>query len=539
MKKFFLLVVAAILGIASWSCSDDYDDSAIWNEIKDIKSQIEKINSDLSKVQTAVTALESGKYVVDYTKTENGCTLKFNDGTSVTIENGKAGEVGASAPVIGVKESNGVYYWTLTTDGKESWLTYPETSDRIPVTGKDGAAPELGVDAEGYWTVNGEPLLDTNKQPVKAGADAWTSIFSGSEMSADNAFVVLTLANGGTIELPMQGKLSIAISTAEADFIFGEQKQFTLTVSGVDDITFTKPDGWKVTIEDNKLTVTAPVQENAYADKTGTIALIGMHGNYSCMAKLTVSISEPAILYSADGGEWTKMLPTTFSKLAIKTVDGEVVTKTMLDQIETNHTEGYSLDLSAADYESTEFRSYDAERDDPNTSLLAISLPRNIKTIPDQGFKNCVKLTSCIMPVGLEKVGDYGNVFSGATALTRMEFPEGATYLCKMMFYYFPMMGYGTDDAEPALEEVVIPSSVTNWQIGPVTTGSYWFYGCSNLKRIIVKLETPVAVSIGAWGDFSGVPADCVIYVPDASIEAYRNTEGWGDYSIKGLSELK
>ncbi len=546
MRKFFYFALLGLaLSVGMQSCSDDYDDTAIWTEINNLKTQIEKLNSDLTKVQTAVSKLESGKYIVDYTETETGCTLKFNDGTSLTIENGKDGEPGSAgkdAPIIGIKESNGIYYWTLTTNGEETWLTIPGTTDRIPVNGKDGATPEMGVDADGYWTVNGNRITDAAGNPVKAAAEASVSIFSGSEVSADGTMVILTLANGGSIEIPLRGKLDISISAASAEFGYGETQSFDLTLTGVEKTTFTKPDGWKVAIEGAKLTVTAPAEENAYADKEGTIAVIGMTGNYSCMAELNVTVSDPVVLYAADGGEWVSEMPAQFDALAIKTVGGAVVTDAILTEIETNHAAGYSLDLSEADYESTVFRSYGGS--DTNENLLSIVLPRNIEEIPDDGFKNCIAMTSCIMPEGLKKVGDYGNVFSGASALKSIEFPEGVEYLCKMMFYFAPMMGYGVMGETMALEEVVIPSTATDWQIGPVTTGSYWFFGCSNLKRIICKLETPQEVSTGSWGDFGGgmgvdpVPSDCVIYVPDNSVAAYKAAEGWGDFTIKGLSEL-
>ncbi len=81
--------------------------------------------------------------------------------------------------------------------------------------------------------------------------------------------VVLNLTGGGTIYLPIQGKLSIVISAETADFGYGETKTFSLTLTGVEKTTFTKPDGWKVSIDGNSLSVTAPVKENAYAEWGG------------------------------------------------------------------------------------------------------------------------------------------------------------------------------------------------------------------------------------------------------------------------------
>ncbi len=549
MKKLILFAFVGLVAcFGMQGCSDDYDDSAIWKEINDLKAQIDKLNSDLTKVQTAVTKLESGKYVVDYTKTDNGCTLKFNDGSSVTIENGAAG---ADAPVIGIKESNGIYYWTLTANGQETWLTIPDTAERIPVTGADGKTPEMGVDAEGYWTVNGVRLLDADNRPIKAGADAPVSIFSDSQISEDGTMVILTLNGGGTIEIPLQGKLNISISAETADFGYAETKTFHLTLVGVEKTTFTKPDGWKVAVDGNTLTVTAPAKENTYADAEGTIALIGMAGNYSCMAELNVATGDPKASYSVNGGAWSDAEPDgEFSTLAVRTSFGGTVNAAMLDAWDALIPEGktYRLDLGEADYESETFKSYGDYA--PHGKLAGIVLPRNITELPDGAFMNCTTLESCIMPKGLKKVGNE-SVFSGAVALKKIEFPEGVTSLGKMMFYYNPMMGYGPEGVQPALEEVVIPSTVTEWTIGAATWGSYWFFGCSNLKKIVCKVvEAPdMGDPMEGWGDFDGgdgifegveaVPADCVIYVPDQSIDDYKRQAGWNRYTIKGLGELQ
>ncbi|MFR0893395.1 MAG: hypothetical protein ACLSGF_00490 [Alistipes onderdonkii] len=61
---------------------------------------------------------------------------------------------------------------------------------------------------------------------------------------------------------------------------------FTIESKGVERMTWTKPDGWKVSVEGNALTVVAPAKANSYAETEGVIALIGMAGNFSCMAEL-------------------------------------------------------------------------------------------------------------------------------------------------------------------------------------------------------------------------------------------------------------
>lgn len=535
------------IGLAPTSCSDDYDDSEIWKEINNIKSELSRINTDISSLKTIVDALNSGSVVTNVEETPDGYKLTFSNNQSVTLKHGNPGESGASAPVIGIKESDGVYYWTINVNGETEWLMTGQEGDadrqRIPVAGQDGSAPKMDVDSEGYWTVDGNRISDGNGGYVKASGEAGDSMFSDVTVDDVNGVVLLTLNDGTVITIPKGEQLTFEIEGADAtaEFAFGQTIQFNLTIAGVSKQSISKPDGWKVTITGNQMSVTAPDAANPYAEKGGSITIIAFGGSSSIMAELNVAIGDPVILYSADGGTaWETTMPATFSILTIKTSFGAVVTETMLDNIHSSQT-SYGLDLGQADYESTVFRSYGAGGNSYDDKLTSIVLPRNIEEITD--FMNCTGLTAIVMPASLKRTAGE-SVFSGATALTRVEFPEGMEYLGKMMFYYNPMMGYGESGIPPALEEVVIPSTITSWQIGPITTGSYWFFGCENLKRIICKLEIPPDVSTGSWGDFGGsmganpVPSDCVIYVPDGSVADYEATAGWNEFTIKGLSEL-
>lgn len=572
MKKVFSILTIFLLGITSWSCSDDYDDSALWKEINELKAQVEKLNSDLSKIQATVSNLESGKYVTDYTKIENGCTLTFNDGSTVTIEHGKAG---VDAPVVGIKESNGVYYWTLTADGEESWLMTPAPDNKmIPVSGK---TPVMGVDADGFWTVDGAQVKDANNNPVKAGADAAASIFTESEETDDT--VTLTLASGEQLVLPKVGKLAIKISIPYAEFAFGQQQTFVVAMNGVEKTTFIKPDGWKVDLTDNILTVMSPVEANTYADTAGVITIIGMKGNSSCMAELKVACGKDGkVEYSTDGGAtWSETAPaanTTGDLLIVKSTFGAAMTAAQIKK----------------DCGKTKFKAYDlsdlfiADADAKNafwknTTVTSVILPKRMTHLPDGIFIQCTSLTDITFPPYLTRIGNncfekctfssftvpegveiIGNntfknlslesvklpstlksigegTFAGMNTVTKIEIPEGVTQLGKMMFYFNPGFGYGSGTSH--LQEVVIPSTVTDWQMGPGLS-AYWFYGCSSLQKIICYVATPVEANTDeTWGDFKDVPSTCVVYVPDASVDAYKATAGWQNFTIKGISELQ
>lgn len=83
----------------------------------------------------------------------------------------------------------------------------------------------------------------------------------------------------------------------------------------------------------------------------------------------------------------------------------------------------------------------------------------------------------------------------------------------------------------PNLELVILPSSVA-------TIKDFAFRGSSQLSTIVIKAVVPPTLS--AVGAFEDIDSNFIIYVPDASVEAYKTATNWSQYSsrIKGISEL-
>lgn len=143
MKHFFLWSLTLAVCVLS-GCSDDYDDTELRNGLSDLKdrvakleTQLTKLNGDITTMDALVKKLESNVSVVKVESSTDGksYTIYFSDDTKATITNGKDGSAGADAPVIGVKEEGGVYYWAKTVDGKTDFLT-------------DGNGQKLRVTAE-------------------------------------------------------------------------------------------------------------------------------------------------------------------------------------------------------------------------------------------------------------------------------------------------------------------------------------------------------------------------------------------------------
>ena len=72
------------------------------------------------------------------------------------------------------------------------------------------------------------------------------------------------------------------------------------------------------------------------------------------------------------------------------------------------------------------------------------------------------------------------------------------------------------------LKEVIIPSAITS-------IGESCFRNCYALKTITSQPTTPPT-----WGStaFSGVSPD-VVYVPSASVAAYKSASGWSAWASK------
>lgn len=305
MKRLFTCFAVALMALAG-GCQ--YDDSDIWQEIETIKTDIARLNGELSSLRTLVEAQQQGKTIVSVEESTEGYTITFSDQSTVVIRHG---EKGADAPEVGIDLFEGAYYWTL--GGKEQWIT-DAAGEKIPVAGRPGQpgepgeagkAPVLAVDAEGYWTVDGERIKDAAGAEVKAAGTAGDSFFGGVD-TTDPDFVIFTLADeaGTQLRIPRAVELKIEIEGIGEQGIAlaaGATQQYAVTTTGVEDFTLSKPDGWKVALADGKLTVTAPDAANPYAEREGEIAIVATAAGGSCrIVKIACRVVEVRVLTFED-----------------------------------------------------------------------------------------------------------------------------------------------------------------------------------------------------------------------------------------------
>ena len=215
MKK--LLAFAALFAVvALTSCK--YDDDDLWNSVHGLENRVAKLeelckqmNTNISSLQTIVTALQNNVYVTGTTPLmkdgkEIGYTITFSKGNPITIYHGKDGQDGEDGitPTISVKkDTDGVYYWTLNgefimVDGGKI-----QAEGKDGTNGTNGTTPQFKIEND-YWFVsydNGANWTQLGKATGEDGIGG-DSMFSGVDYETSTDYVIFTLSNGTQIKLP-------------------------------------------------------------------------------------------------------------------------------------------------------------------------------------------------------------------------------------------------------------------------------------------------------------------------------------------------
>ena len=174
--------------------------------------------------------------------------------------------------------------------------------------------------------------------------------------------------------------------------------------------------------------------------------------------------------------------------------------------------------------------------------LEEATLSNRLKTIGDAAFSSCSTLSSITLPQSLGHVGDsafygcsgmsgyYGKFASldnrclviGNTlrhfapkGLTEYTIADGITTIAHDAFY-----------ESLKLKSVTIPQSVTSIE-------EYAFYYCESLRSVYCKRTTPPTLGVSVFdnsNDGTDKPIGCKIYVPTASVDAYKAATNWSRY---------
>ncbi len=142
------------------------------------------------------------------------------------------------------------------------------------------------------------------------------------------------------------------------------------------------------------------------------------------------------------------------------------------------------------------------------TSLASITIPDSVISIGEGAFGNCTSLTSVTIPDSVTSIGEFA--FQLCTSLTSVIIGNGVTSIGNSAFSWCR-----------SLTSVTIGTSVTSIE-------GFAFSLCYSLKEVYCKPTTPPT---GDGGMFYDNASGRKIYVPTASVSAYKAASYWSSYA--------
>lgn len=304
----------------------EYDDSELVGRVDNLEQRVltleqlcQQMNTNITAMQAIVNALQTQDAITSVTPITEGSktigyTITFAKGEPITIYHGQDGKNGADGedgkdgytPVIGVdQDEDGVYYWTL--DGE--WLTDAD-GNKIPTSGKDGAdgedgeggkagMPELRIQG-GYWYVSydgGENWERLGRATGYDGTDGKDGVdgdafFKNVDAETNPDYVVFTLADNTTFEVPKYKAFKVELGTPSASYVkVSDPNNVTIsyTVTGCTNPTVLVISDLDASASNGVITVKAPTSKDGL-DDVETVTLMASNGSTTVMASVEISV---------------------------------------------------------------------------------------------------------------------------------------------------------------------------------------------------------------------------------------------------------
>ena len=142
-------------------------------------------------------------------------------------------------------------------------------------------------------------------------------------------------------------------------------------------------------------------------------------------------------------------------------------------------------------------------------SLTSLAIPNSVTSIREFAFSGCYSLTTITIPDSVTSVGQYA--FQNCYSLTTLTIPDGVTSIGQYVFQNCY-----------SITSLTIPDSVTS-------IGGDAFTKCYGMAEYHLKPTTPPTLS-NTYA-FKGIQDDCIIYVPQGSLNAYQTATNWATYA--------
>lgn len=499
-----------------------------WSAFEALQRLCNETNTNLSALQTIVTALQNNDYITSVDPlTENGkvvgYTVKFAKSNPIVIYNGKDGADG-NTPVIGVKkDTDGIYYWTLdgefiVVDGQK--IKTQGTDGNNGADGSDGVTPKLEI-REGYWWIsydNGTNWTQLGKATGEDGKDA-----DSIKITQDENNVYFELADGTVITISKTGQSAdpniiqfedalvkaicitnwdknedgalsyeeaAAVTTIGTEFsekgiyAFNELQYFTGLTSIPNDAFLNCNELLSIKLPDNIISINVAAFRGCASLKKihipANVESIKLQAFYGCISLISIDI--PASVKTIQAGAFSNC-----RKLASVTFEKGSQLKTIGEIIPSNITKGAFTNC---------------------TSLTFIEIPASVETIEAAAFKGCSSLTT----ITFEKDSQLKIIGGGRDASAS------------------PVTYYG---AFCSLKNLTTLDMSECTQVEEIGEGAF----SNNSELQIFRIGTSIP-PICDNNTFYHINSNSVLKVPSGCINAYKAANGWKNFaSITGLDE--
>ena len=168
-----------------------------------------------------------------------------------------------------------------------------------------------------------------------------------------------------------------------------------------------------------------------------------------------------------------------------------------------------------------------------STGLTSITIPDSVTSIGYGAFELCSGLTSVTIGNGVTSIGD--SAFQNCRGLTSITIPNSVTSIGNQAFYNctsLTSITIGNGVTSIGRSAFLGCSGLTSVTIGSGVTSivSKAFYNCTSLTSITVEATTPP--TLGNTDAFNNTN-NCPIYVPAASVSAYKAATNWNRLSSR------
>ena len=429
MRKIYVILPLACA--LTFTACDDYDDTALWEQVNDNTGRIEALeewqqttNSNIAALQQLISTTD---YITSVTSvTENGkeigYTITFLHSDPITIYHGEKGDKGkdgtaGSTPQIGLtQQTDGNWYWTLNGE-----LMTDSKGNPIRANGEDGKDGEDGQDGtdgdDGSTGATGRPGTSAPTPQIKLGNTLTTGTYYGingdKQTTPDAGAWYLSVDNGATW-YRVSGEDGQSGSTGDSFFK-------KVDTSNPNYVTFTLADGttFKVSrINDGKNVVdvsTAGGLQQALADA-------GIDATTATELTITGTLGDADFTYMKEN-------LGALNQLDLSGLDITVLPESALQGM----------------------------------PFETVVLPERLKEIENYAFYSCKSLRTLEIPESVEKLGRW--IVWECDYLETVTLHNGLTTLSESTFY-----GCG-------ITSIHIPTTVTE-------IPAYCFSNCQNLERI-------------------------------------------------------